>query len=348
MKIETKTFGMHNNQEVLEYTLSNSNNYSLSVISYGGIITKLEMPNRDGKVEDITLNMKTLEEFVERRPFHGALIGPVSGRISGASYMDGDTVIKLDENENTNNLHSGFTGMDQHIWSVETKEEVDEASLILTTIMPDGESGFPGNVKVLVVYSLNEQNEVKIAYKAETNQKTLFNPTNHVYFNLNGNMETPVYNHELQVNSDRFGVLDDENIPTGELREVEDTIFDLRKFTNVGDVLKNEDPQIVERNGLDHPFLLNQSVDQPAVILKEKDSGRVLTLTTDADAIVIFSHNKDFEPATAAEEVLPMHAGLTLETCLLPDAVNQEGFGSIWLEPGEPFVSETIFALSVE
>lgn len=348
MEIQKELFGKLKDKDIYEYTLVNKNGYSLSVTNYGAIITKLMMPSNEGNVENITVNFKTLEEIVQSRPFHGAIIGPVSGRISGASYKDGNLEVLLEKNENGNNLHSGLTGIDQHIWNASTKEDEEQVSLILNTVSLDGESGFPGDLEVAVTYSLNEKNEVKIAYEAKTNKRTLFNPTNHVYFNLNGNSQELIHNHQLQVKSEKFAVLDDENIPTGELRAVGGTDFDLRGFRSLEEVLASEEKQIKNRNGFDHPFVLEKETDEPAVILKEESSGRVLEMKTDEEAVVIFSHNSQKVPVIDNETTLPVHAGITLETCALPDAVNKEGFGSIWLEPGETYRSSTVFSLKVE
>ncbi len=348
MEIKKELFGELESTKVFEYTLANNNGYSLSVTTYGAIITKLMMPDKEGTIENITVNFETLDEIVQSRPFHGAIIGPVSGRISKASYQDGEKEIVLEKNENGNNLHSGFTGIDQHVWTATTKEEENQVSLILNTTSPDGESGFPGDIEVIVTYTLNEQNEVAISYEAKTNKRTLFNPTNHVYFNLNGHKQELIHNHKLKVNSDKFAVLDDENIPTGELREVDGTDFDLREFRTLSEVLASEEEQIKDRTGYDHPFVLNQDKNTPAVVLKEESSGRVLKMRTDEEAVVIFTHNSEKVPVTDKETTLPVHAGITLETCALPDAVNQEGFGSVWLEPGETFQSTTVFSLEVE
>lgn len=348
MEITKEIFGEIKEKDVYEYTLTNSNGYSLSVTTYGAIITKLMMPDKEGNVENITVNFETLDEIVASRPFHGAIIGPVSGRISGASYKDGNLEVLLEKNENGNNLHSGFTGIDQHIWTASTEETENQAALVLNTISLDGESGFPGDLEVTVTYTLNEQNEVAIAYEAKTNKRTLFNPTNHVYFNLNGDKEELIHNHQLQVNSEKFAILDDENIPTGELRAVDGTDFDLREFKSLEEVLTSEEEQIKDRTGYDHPFVLTKEGDSPAVILKEETSGRVLKMKTDEDAVVIFTHNSEKVSVLGKEDKLPVHAGITLETCALPDAVNQEGFGSIWLEPGEVFESKTTFSLEVE
>lgn len=343
MRITEKLFGMVQDEEVKEYTLTNSNDISLSVISYGAIITKICVPDKKGNLENITVNVDTLEEMVENRPFHGAIIGRVSGRISNAKYSDSDEEYQLDQNEGNNTLHGGFNGLDNKIWDVEALEEESQVSLVFSTKSAHLESGFPGNMTIQVTYTLNNRNEVAIHYNANTDQKTLFNPTNHVYFNLSGNNKENIHNHLFQVDSDYYAVLADDNIPTGELKRVESTDFDLRELTKLQVVLESEDMQIKERNGLDHPFVLNKKTDNPSAVLEHEESGRLLFMYTESDSVVIYTHNVDQHPLTENEQVIKAHSGITLETCILPDAVNQKDFGSIYLNPDESFESTTVF-----
>ena len=347
MKIEKTEFGVLDQQVVYEYTLSNSNGLSLSVITYGGIITKIVMPDKTEKLEEITTNMTTLDEIVKARPFHGSIVGPVAGRISNARYQDGKEVIELVPNEKHNTLHGGPTGLDTKIWDAVSKDLDNELQLQITTELPDGENGFPGDVKVKVTYTLNEANEVGIHYEANTNKKTLFNPTNHVYFNLSGDYQETVYDHELQINSDQYAPLKEDNIPIGQLKSVSGTPFDLRKGERLETVILNENKEISSRNGLDHPFFLNHSSNNPSVKLTHRKSGRVVEVETDSQAIVVYTHNKAQESETGEDRTLGMHTGVTLETQQLPDAINNEGFGSIWLEPGQPFESITKFKFRV-
>lgn len=348
MKISENSFGMYKGTEITEYTLKNAKNVSVSFITYGAIITKISMPDKNGQVENITVNFNTLDEMVENRPFHGAIIGRVSGRINQGKYVDNQTEVQLDQNEENNNLHGGFTGLDTKVWKAQAVANETDASIRLTTISLDGEAGFPGNLEVAVTYSLNDQNEFSIQYEAKTDKRTLFNPTNHVYFNLNGDAKQTIHNHDIQVDGDRFAVLNDTNIPTGELRDVAGTDFDLRKMTDLASVLNSAEKQIADRNGLDHPFVLNKESKNSAAVVYEESSGRQLTMHTDLDAVVIYTHNIDHDPVTKGEETLKTHSGLTLETCFLPDAVNQDGFGNIFLEPEEIFHSATTFTFEVK
>lgn len=348
MKLKKEVFGVLNGETIYEYTLLNKMNLSLSVISYGGIITKIKMPDQAGVMEEVTINIDQLEEIVENRPFHGALIGPVTGRISNGRYTDGQKTIQLDQNEGKNTLHSGFNAFDTTIWSVKIEEQDEQITLILTSQFIDGAGGFPGNVDVTISYSLNEAGEVTVRYEATTDQKTIFNPTNHVYFNLSGDNKEPIYNHELQLASDDYAVLDEENLPTGELKAVDQTAFDFRKAKTLDHLLETQDEQITARGGLDHPFVLNPEQLNRAAKLHHPASGRTLQMATTSNAVVVYTHNHEQTIGADDQIVFGKHSGIALETSGLPDAVNQEGFGSIWLSPDEPFVAETTYKFSIE
>lgn len=343
MKIQKKTAGYFGEEIIDEYTLTNSKGLSLSVLTYGAMIKSIRMPNREGVIEEITVNIESLDDIIQDRPFHGTVIGPVAGRIANGSYFDGQKEIQLDQNEQDYTLHGGFNGLDNQNWSAESFEKEAEGQVILRTCHQAGESGFPGNIEVTVIYTLNEQNEVKIEYKAQTDQKTLFNPTNHVYFNLSGTKEESVAQHELFVNSDYYAVLDEKNIPTGELRPVNQTDFDFNQMKQVETILASNEPEIVLRNGLDHPFIVKQTPNQVQAKLYHPKTGRLLEMRTDAEAVIIYTHNH--HQLTDTEEINP-HSGIALETSSLPNAVNQPEFSSIWLEEGEEFQSQTTFTFT--
>lgn len=347
MKIDKHVFGTIADKDIFEYTITNANDLSVSIISYGAIITKISMPDRNNNIEEITVNMQTLDEIVHSRPFHGGIIGPVAGRVSKGHYTDNGRLVKLDQNENNNTLHGGFKGLDTIVWDTAVEEQADKITLKMTTQLSDGTGGFPGNLKVTVLYSVNEDNEFTIHYQASTDKRTLFNPTNHIYFNLAGDRKENILNHELQVESDYFAVLDQENIPTGELRSVEGTSFDLRDGVNLGQVIQSSDEQIKARNGLDHPFCLKQSNEGKKATIRHNQSGREVDLYTDAEAVVIYTHNEIQAAELGQDSDILEHEGLTLETQTLPDAVNQENFGSIWLDPEEEFASTTVFQFKV-
>ncbi len=347
MKIKKEIFGELNNKTIYEYTLTNSSDLSLSVISYGGIITKIKMPDLNGTIEEVTINLKKLDEIVKYRPFHGAIIGPVAGRISNGRYLDGQKIIQLDQNEGKNTLHSGYNGLDTKIWKVQTQDNKDEATLILKKQLKNELDGFPGDIDITVSYSLTEAGEIIINYEAKTDQKTLFNPTNHVYFNLSGNNKEPIYNHEFKLASDYYAVLDDENIPTGELKLVDLSDFDFRKAKKLHCLVEADDQQITDREGLDHPFVLSKHKPNVVAELYHKKSGRKLEMITDAAAVVVYTHNHRQEGMASKNETLGKHSGIALETSALPDAVNQDNFGSVWLDKNQIFKSETTYKFSL-
>lgn len=348
MEIRKKVFGVLNNENIYEYTLINAENISLSVISYGGIITTVKMPDRNGRVEDVTININNFDDIVTNRPFHGALIGPVTGRIANGRYFEGEKEIQLDQNEGKNTLHSGESGFDTKVWHVKTQQQEDKITLILTCQFKDGEGGFPGNVDATVYYSLNEAGEVTIRYEATTDKTTLFNPTNHVYFNLSGNNKEPIYTHDFQLESDYYAVLNSENLPTGELKSVRQTDFDFRKGRTLACLIDATDEQITSRQGLDHPFLFNQEKPEKVAKLYHEGSGRLLQMATSSDAVIVYTHNHEHTIGGNPGNKISKHSGIALETSQLPDAVNQENFGSIWLKPNEKFSAETTYKFSVK
>lgn len=343
MEIKTKLFGMFQNQEVTEYTLVNSNGLSLSAIPYGAIVTKIVTPDKNGEKANITLNVETLEDMVAHRPFYGATIGRVAGRITDGQYTVDGQEVQLDVNEKGNQLHGGPTGLDTKLWQAETKREADHASIIFTYKSLAGEDGYPGTLDVQVEYRLTDDNEWMILYTAKTDKTTLFNPTNHIYFNLTGDIKQPILDHTLQLASSKHGILGDRNLPTGSLEDSFGTAFDFSKPKLVREAVLSDDPQIKPLSGLDHPFVLDQKDKAVQAILSEEKSGRQVTMSTEENSVVIFTHNKEMDAFNIQGEPVKQYAGITLETQVLPDAVNQSGFGNIVLHPDETYHSQTTY-----
>lgn len=344
MEVKKRLFGYFKEEKVYEYTLTNSNDFSLSVLSYGGMITKLKMPDRHGKMEDITVHLDSLDEIISDRPYHGTIIGPVAGRITKGRYFDGEEEIQLEQNEEEQTLHGGSHGLDTKNWKGEVHKSKREARLLLKTLHPDLESGFPGNIEISVSYTLTETNDLKIDYEALSDKKTVFSPTNHLYFNLAGNNKERIYDHELQLASDFYAVITKEGLLTGELRSVEKSDYDFRKMKKLDFLQDSEEIGIQEQGGLDHPFLLNKKNQEPLANLFHEESGRQVEMTTDADAVVVYTHNHEHSSDT---KTIEQHSGIALETSGLPDAMNHKNFPPIALEKGEKFHSQTIFSFSI-
>lgn len=343
MELTKTVIGNVNNREVVEYTLTNTKGVSLSAMSFGATLTKLETPDRNGVKEDITLNVESLDDFIAHRPFYGATIGRVAGRITRGQYTLGGKEYQLDINEGGNLLHGGPEGLDTKLWEVEVESAESEASLIFTYVSPEGENNFPGTLSIKVVYTLTDQNEWIIDYEASTDAPTLFNPTNHVYFNLTGDTHKSMLEHQLQLKSEFYGSLGEENLPTGNLERVEGTPFDFREFKAVKEAALSDHPQIKRLNGLDHPFVLNPKETGAQAVLFDPESGREVELYTDCNSVVIFTHNAEIDDYLIKGEPAKQYAGITLETQTLPDAINQPGFGNIILRPENTFTSRTVY-----
>lgn len=343
MEFEKKIFGDLSGETVYEYTLTNSQGVSLSALNLGGVVTAIKTPDKKGNLANITLGFDNVEDYLTYRPFYGALVGRVAGRIAKGQFSIEGKKYQVQVNEGENHHHGGNPAFESHIWEVSIEEEGTAAHLIFKYFSPAGENGYPGNVTVTVTYTLSEANEWKIMYEAETDEPTLFNPTNHVYFNLTGDHTKTIRNHELQINSDLVGELKEDGIPTGKMLPVNDTDFDLREAVPLSRGIDSKHPQLESNDGFDHPFFLSHRGSLPDAILHDPESGRKVVVTTDCDAIVIFTHNGVSGDYQIDGKTVQPYAGVALETQAMPDAINQENFGDVVLYPGELFRSETIY-----
>lgn len=347
MEIERKILGTVENRDVVEYTLRNTRGVSLSAMSFGATLTKLVTPDKNGTRKNITMNVESLDDFITHRPFYGATIGRVAGRITNGKYTLGDKTFQLDINEGDNLLHGGPRGLDTKLWDVEVQTGDSDAKLVFTYESPEGENNFPGNLSIKVVYTLNEENEWIINYEASTDAPTLFNPTNHVYFNLTGDIKKPMLDHQLKLNSDFFASLKQGNLPTGALEKVDNTPFDFRHPKAIKEAVLSDHPQIKPRNGLDHPFVLDPEESGVKGVLFDPESGREIELYTDCNCVVIYTHNAEMDDYTIEGEPARQYSSLTLETQTLPDAINHTGFGNIVVRPEKPFASQTTYKFNV-
>lgn len=345
MEITKELKGYIEEEKIYEYTLTNQNNLSLSVVSYGGMITAIKMPDKDGKIEDITVHLDDLDEIIQDRPYHGALIGPVAGRIRDGRYFDGEKEVQLDQNEEDRSLHGGEEGLDRKNWSLDYLEGDDQGTLVLQTLHKDLESGYPGNLSVRVTYTLTEENELIIDYQAETDKKTIFSPTNHVYFNLSGDKKEPIHDHLLELKSDEYASITKEGLITGELCKVKNTDYDFNEMKSLEFLPDSQEKEIQEHEGLDHSFILKADKDEPAAKIYHPATGRMVEMQADTEAVVVYTHNHEQRSKT---KTIPKHSGITLETSGLADATDFEKFRPILLDKGESFYSRTSFKFSIE
>ena len=313
-------------------------------MNYGGIITEIQTPDRNGKMGNITLGFDNLDQYLAGHPNFGALIGRFGNRIANAQFsLDGETY-QLAANNGNNSLHGGLKGFDDVVWDPEVISCDERAALQLTYVSPDGEEGYPGTLKVTVVYELL-MDQLFITYEAETDKATPVNLTNHAYFNLAG--EGTILDHILYINASKYTPVNDELIPTGELAYVEGTPFDFRKPFVIGERI---DEIGGNPGGYDHNFVLDGSADEKVLAAKLMDpkSGRFVEVITTEPGVQFYTGNFLDGTLKSGDFTFIRHSGLCLETQHFPDSPNQPNFPSTILRPGEKFISQTIFKFGVE
>lgn len=326
---------------VTKYTLSNGA-LSVDILNLGGTVAALRMPGRDGSVADVCLGFENAQDYLTLNSYFGALIGRYANRIARGRFLLNGREYALACNNGRNHLHGGLAGFDKRLWEV--RQEAD--GLLLSLDSPDGEEGYPGNLKVQVRYRLTTENELWIEYAAQSDADTILNLTNHSYWNLKGVGQGDVLDHTLQVNASRFTRVDGEAIPTGELPGVAGTPLDFRTPRRIGERIAEQDPDLKAVGGYDHNFVLDGSGFREAAVLSEEDSGRTLTVLTDQPGIQVYTGNM-LNGSLAGKNVrYGKHAGVALETQCFPDTPNHPEFPSCVLRAGESYKQTTCFRFS--
>lgn len=338
-------------EAVREYLLANPRGMRVRFLDYGGIITAIEVPDRNGHRDNVALGFASLADYEQDNAsiYFGAIIGRYGNRIGGASFTLDGRQHMLGANDHGNNLHGGPDGFDRRLW---TMAEQSESRATLTLLSMDGDQGFPGDLAVRVTYSLEEGDALRIDYEATTSAPTPVNLTNHSYFNLGGNGRVSALDHLLCLDADHFTPVDETLIPTGGIASVAGTPFDFRIPAPISSRVGHPHPQIVRAHGLDHNFVLNdRSVGSPAPAARLYDpgSGRILTVETTEPGIQVYSGNfLDGTKAGSAGRLYRQGAGVALETQHFPDSPNRPEFPSTILHPGETYRSTTIFRFSTD
>lgn len=339
IKITKSTYGKVEGKDVFLFTLTANDGTKVQITNYGGIVTSLFVPDRNGNLGDVVLGFDSLQGYLNGNPYFGCIVGRFANRIAGGKFeLDGKTY-QLDKNNGDNHLHGGISGFDKKVWEAREIVQGDEAGVELTYVSPDGEEGYPGELMVRVIYMLNQERELKIRYSAETDRPTPVNLTYHGYFNLKGAGNGDILDHELMINADRYNVVNDQLLPTGELRPVTGTPMDFRQPKLIG-----LDMEQVE-GGYDHNFALNTDGSLvKAAILKESSTGRWMEVYTTQPGMQFYGGNF-LDGTITGKNGKPYfkHYGLCLETQHFPDSPNQPGFPNTILRPGETFLSETIY-----
>lgn len=322
------------------YTLKNTSGIEISIIDYDCIITKLNVPDKNGNFENIVLGFDTIQEYIDYSPYFGSVIGRVAGRIQGGEFeLDGLTN-KLDRNDGNNHLHGGQKGLDKVIWNTTLNESEESSSITFTYLSKDGNEGYPGNVNLEIIYSLNNDNEFSIHYNGISDKITILDLTNHTYFNLSGELKRDILDHQLTMNSSKFLELNEELIPTGEFLSVNNTDFDFNLGRKIKSGISSQHKQnILVGNGYDHPFIL----DNPDIILFDEESGRKVVVNTDRPTVVLYTGNMLTDDYCIRGIHSKKHLGLCLKTQGYPDAIHHSHFPSSILQKDKIFQSTTSY-----
>jgi aldose 1-epimerase len=350
--IKKEPFGKTKDGQAVDlYTFSNAQGMEVRAMTYGGIILSVKVPDRNGKLDDVTLGFDSLEPYLAGHPYFGAIIGRYGNRIGKARFKLDGKEYKLAANNGPNSLHGGVKGFDKVVWSAEPFDKPEGVGVVFTYTSPDGEEGFPGTLQTKVTYTLNDKNELIFDYYATTDKPTPVNLTNHTYFNLAGPGTRDILDHVMMIHADNTTPVDSTLIPTGEIKSVEGTPFDFRKPTPIGARIDADDQQIKYGPGYDHNFVLNRPGPglSLAARVSEPSTGRVMEVRTTEPGIQFYSGNfLDGTLTGKGGHVYKRRFGFCLETQHFPDSPNKPLFPSTILRPGETYTSQTVYAFSVE
>ncbi|RRB02957.1 galactose mutarotase [Larkinella rosea] len=329
------------------FTLTNAHGMVVKVTNFGGIITSIQVPDKNNQPGDVVLGFDSLSSYLSGQPYLGALLGRYGSFIGNGRFSIDNKDYQLATNAGTNHLHGGKSGFDKKLWQAEEiRSGKKEAALRLAYMSANGEEGFPGNLDCRVTYTLTDQNELRIDYEARTDQKTHVNLTHHTYFDLSAGKNPTILSHEVQINADRYVVMDPKMVPTGELREVKNSALDFTKPAALGSRMEQLP------GAYDHNFLLNRSGNnalQLAATVFEPGSGRYLSVFTTEPGLELATANwLNGKLKGKGNRVYAKQSGFLLYPQHLPDSPNQSAFPGTLLKPGEVYRQTTVYQFSVK
>jgi aldose 1-epimerase len=326
------------------YTLRNSQGMEARIMTYGGIVVSLTVPDQAGRMGDVVLGYDTLAEYVAENPYFGCLVGRYGNRIANGTFtLDGQTYT-LAQNNGPNHLHGGLKGFDKVVWRARAFNSPLGPALELNYLSPDGEEGYPGNLNVTALYTLTEDNALRLDFAAVTDKATVVNLTHHSYFNLAGRGD--ILGHEVMINADQFTPVDDTLIPTGELRPVEGTPFDFRTSTPIGARIEQDNEQLKFGGGYDHNWVISKPYGELGLQARvaDKTSGRVMEVHSTEPGLQFYSGNFLDGTLTGKDGWTYQHRhGFCMEPQHFPDSPNQSNFPSTVLRPGETYRNTIVY-----
>jgi aldose 1-epimerase len=351
--ISTAPFGtLAYGPEIAIYTLNNGNGIRARVMNYGGIVQSLEVPDRYGNVEDIVLGYDTLDEYVEDNPYFGCIIGRYANRIGNARFTLDGIEYTLAANNGSNSLHGGIKGFDKVVWNARPfTNDVGEPALELTYLSKDGEEGFPGNLSVKTVYTLTDDNELKIDYYATTDKPTIVNLTHHSYFNLIAAGDSTILGHKVMIPANAFTPVDETLIPTGEIMPVIGTPFDFTKPEKISTRINSENQQLRYGNGYDHNWVLRKEGKELSLAARvyEPLYGRTMEVWTTEPGMQFYTGNfLDGSNVGKNGKAYRFRYAFCMEPQHFPDSPNKPQFPSVVLRPGDEYRSTIIYRFSTK
>jgi len=351
--ITRKDFGKTGDgQSVDIYTLKNANGMEARITNYGGIVVSLTAPDRRGKFADVVLGYNDLDSYMKPPfPYFGAIIGRYGNRIAKGRFTLNGVEYKLAVNNGENHLHGGIKGFDKVVWTASRRETAAGPALVLDYESKDGEEGYPGNLDARVVYTLTNNNELKIEYTESTDKDTVVNLTHHSYFNLRGEGNGDILEHRLTLKANRFIPTDAGSIPTGEIRPVANTAFDFHFGATIGARINNDDEQLKFGNGYDHTYVINGRPGRlrQAASVYERTTGRVMDVWTTEPGVQLYTGNfLDGSITGKSGKPYPRRSGFCLETQHYPDSPNRPNFPTTTLRKGATYHSVTIYRFSAK